>query len=422
MVKLGKGINGTVNLDVDTLTKHGFIVGTTGSGKTTTIKTIVQRATNKHIPSVLFDAKGDLIDLLSNNKGNLYTFKGSYGKEISVSINDMEIDLVSNVLELNNTQSSILATCFLISKDIGYRIVTLEDLEYIFNYVTNNSEVLSIKYGRISNTSINTIRRKLNELKLYGLSELFNYTSISKDDLIRSKTVNIIDSVELIKHPKVYASVVLSILEQFYNNLNEHNGLRCLVVIDEAHTLFNKSNKAMSEKIEQITKLIRSKGIGIIFITQNIDDIPKNIVSMLNTRIIQKTLITTTNQFAQARALTRSFNIDGLDINEKVDLLNNLEQGQALIQYEQNKVINSEIIKVDYVEIPNISDERLQYFKKYDESHKYKEPFTSDLRGVNCIVDTNTHNEHNSSIIDTLKSVLLPIILVFISFLILFMI
>ena len=360
-MKIGKSQDNDINLDINTLNKHMVIAGSSGSGKTTTIKTITQQLYNAGVSTLLFDAKGDIKDLLQGNEGKLYTFKGDHGYSLTVGLKTLGIDLLSNILDLNITQQGILSTCFLIAQDQGKNITTIQDLEKLFLYIIDYSEALTAGYGRLSVVSINTIRRKLNSLKLDQLETIFNNDNFNYKQVIQDKKINVIDSIELVKHPKLYASIVVMVLKQFYDNLEENDTPepKAIIFIDEAHLLFKDTNKKMIEDIEQITKLIRSKGVGIVFISQSIYDIPNNILGQLTTKIQQQLNLLTTKDYSQARSIATTFTDDKNKINNIIQKIKTLQTGTALIQYQNENKLISNNIKIDYINKNIISKETL---------------------------------------------------------------
>ena len=360
-MRIGTSGSKVIDLDLTTLNKHGIIAGSSGSGKTTTIKTIAQQLNNNNIPTLLFDAKGDIKDLLQDNSGMLYTFKGEHGTPLKTSLTRLGIDLLSNILELNTTQQGILITVFLIAQDKGIAITTIPDLEKLFLYIIDNNDSLVIRYGRLSNVSINTIRRKINSLKLNDLDLIFNFDNFNHNEIINNKGINIIDSIELVKYPKLYASIVVMILRQFYDNLNDSldQQPKAIIFIDESHLLFKDTNKKMIEDIEQITKLIRSKGIGLFFISQSIEDIPNNILNQLTTKIQHQLHLMTTRDFTRARAIANAFTDSKQDINTIIQKIKTLNVGRALIQYESNQNLVNDTIQIDWIHKEKITTTRL---------------------------------------------------------------
>ena len=385
-MRIGTVKDKVIDLDINTLNRHGIIAGSSGSGKTTTIKTLVKGLNDTDVPTLLFDAKGDLKDLLQAHQGTLYAFKGDYGLPLNTSISTLNIDLLSNILELNNTQHGILATAFLIAKDKDISLTTIEDLENLFIYMINNNESLSIQYGRLSNVSISTIRRKINTLKLNDLQYIFDYDNFDYQEIINDKQINIIDSVELVKYPKLYASIVVMVLRQFYDNLqdSEQDTPKTIIFIDEAHLLFKDTNKNMIQDIIQIVKLIRSKGIGLFFISQSIDDVPNEILGQLSTKIQHHLNLITTQDYSKANAITKAFTSTKKDQQQALLTLKELSIGQAFIQYLSDNEVVNELVQVDYVVKDTISEDRLNEFKalqaiEEDTSNQYTENLNSSV-------------------------------------------
>lgn len=389
-MKIGIGLNHDILIDITKLNKHGIVAGSSGSGKSTTIKTIAKQLNNNGIPSLFFDSKGDLKDLLQECNGSLKSFKG-LGDKLTIELNTMGIDMLTTFLELNTTQSGILATCFLIAQDKGITIKTVNDIEILFNYIVRNNERLVLRYGRLSNVSINTIRRKVNTLKLNGLEQVFNQDNFNNNDIINGG-IHVIDCIELVKYPKLYAAIVTTILQQFYDNLSEseQENPKAIIFIDEAHLLFKRENKEMTEKVTQIVKLIRSKGIGIIFISQSIYDIPNEILNQLTLKIQHQLHLVTTKDYTQARAISRTFT-SNKETDKGIEQLKSFNTGKAFIQYDNNDQITNDIIQVDYIMKSTITDERMNELTSTQTLAV--EPNNSMNNGINQVKQLNTEDK-----------------------------
>lgn len=377
-MKLGKNENNQAfMLNLKTLNKHGVISGATGTGKTTTVKKILEIADNENIKTIAIDVKGDLSSILNDNKGDLLDFKGSEGKKISVDLEKLGLNALSYLLDLNDTQRSIIATCLLFAKDNNYKIQTLNDFINVLQHLENKADTLSLKYGRISKTSINTIIRKLNLLKYNDYENVFlnerynfNVNQILKQD----HNINILNAKEIIKDKNIYASLIVYMLQEIYDNLSEVGDIekpKLLFFIDEAHILFN-ANKHLISDIIQMVKLIRSKGVGIVFISQTIADIDNDILNQLGLKIQHALRLITPFDYSQARNVARTLSNTTKKnvIDQTIEDIKALEIGRAFIQSLDNQGIpRTERIKIDLPKNNDvkISEERLiDYLKITD--------------------------------------------------------
>ena len=305
-----------VNLPLKTLNRHGLIAGATGTGKTKTIQVLSEQLAAKGIPVLMMDIKGDFSgiaepgisnDFIQNRHAQmnipfepsgfpveLFTLSQQEGVRLRATVAEFGPILLSRILELNDTQAGIIALLFKFAADQQLELIDLKDFKKLLQYLTNEGKVeIEGEYGRISPASTNAILRKVIELEQQGADLFFGQPSFDVRDFMRYDDqgrgyVNILRLTDIQDKPKLFSTFMLNLLTQVYNKMPEQgdSGQPELVIfIDEAHLIFNEASKALLNQIETIVKLIRSKGIGIYFITQNPTDIPNGVLAQLGLKI-----------------------------------------------------------------------------------------------------------------------------------------
>ena len=305
-----------INIPLVTLNRHGLIAGATGTGKTKTLQVIAERLSEKSVPVLLMDIKGDLSGLAAagtvnpkieerhNNIGESYTPKafpvelltisGQSGVRLRATVSEFGPVLFSKILELNDTQSGIVSLIFKYCDDNQLPLLDLKDFKKVLQYVTNEGkEEIESEYGKVSTASTGTILRKIIELEQQGADIFFGEKSFEVDDLLRISEegygmISVLRLNDLQDRPKLFSTFMLSLLAEIYSSFPEEGDLdrpKLAIFIDEAHLIFNEASKALLDQIETIVKLIRSKGVGIFFCTQNPTDIPPSVLSQLGLKI-----------------------------------------------------------------------------------------------------------------------------------------
>ena len=371
---LGKGDN-KFYLKASKLNQHGVIAGATGSGKTVTLKVICEELSQIGVPTFLADVKGDLVNLSKpgspneninerlSNIGiedfeytsypvNLWDVYGEAGLNLRVSISEMGPLLLSQVLELNDTQEGILNIVFRLADEKGLLLLDLKDLKSMLTYLYDNRSEMSKNYGNISAASVSAIQRKLLVLEEEGGDDFFGEPSIDIRDFLDIDQsgrgyINILNSKKLINKPRLYSIFLLYLFSELFENLPEIGNPEKPVMVfffDEAHLLFDNISKALLEKLTMVVRLIRSKGVGIFFISQNPLDIPDVISSQLATKIIHQLRAFSPKETALVKEIA-----SGLRENESLNTYEeilNLATGQALIQTLEEKNIPTKVEKV----------------------------------------------------------------------------
>src|SRR4051812_12577649 len=294
--------------------RHGLITGATGTGKSVTLQTLAQRFSSIGVPVFMADVKGDLAGLAKAGGGNAkvdarrkqlklpaesaacpVTFWDVYGKAghpVRATISDMGPLLLGRMLALNETQEGVLAVVFKIADDNGLLLLDLKDLRAMLEHVGDNAAQFKTQYGNVSTASIGIIQRGLLTLEAQGAAQFFGEPMLELADLMRVQggqgVVSILAAEKLMGAPKLYSTFLLWLLSELFEHLPEvgdPDQPKLVFFFDEAHLLFDEAPKALLEKIEQMVRLIRSKGVGVYFVTQNPLDVPESVLGQLGNRV-----------------------------------------------------------------------------------------------------------------------------------------
>ncbi len=295
--------------------RHGLITGATGTGKTVTLQTLAEHFSRIGVPCFMSDVKGDLSGVSQPGGGNAkveervaslkldgFTYQGCpvtlwdpfgvSGHPVRATISDMGPLLLGRMLDLNDTQNGVLNLVFKVADDNGLLLLDLKDLRAMLAFVGENAKQFTTDYGNVSPASIGAIQRGLLALESQGGEQLFGEPMLNIDDLIQTDrgrgVINILSADMLMQSPKMYATLLLWLLAELFENLPEAGDLdkpKLVFFFDEAHLLFTDAPDALVEKIEQVVRLIRSKGVGVFFVTQNPADVPDKILSQLGNRV-----------------------------------------------------------------------------------------------------------------------------------------
>ena len=350
-----------VKIPLKTLNRHGLIAGATGTGKTKTLQVIAEQLSEKGIPCVLMDLKGDLSGMAQPGASNdhivwrhgaigslpyeakslpveLMSISDEPGVKMRATVSEFGPVLLSKILDLNDTQSGIIAILFKYCDDSKLPLLDLKDLKKALQYMTNEGkEELEKEYGRISSASVNTIIRKIVELEQQGAERFFGERSFDVDDFVRTThegkgIVSIIRLTDIQDKPKLFSTFMLSLLAEVYSTFPERGDNdvpKLCMFIDEAHLVFKEASDDLQDQIEAIVKLIRSKGVGIFFCTQNPTDIPDAVLSQLGLKV-QHALRAFTAKDRKAIKRT-SENYPDSEFYETDEVLTKMGIGEALV-------------------------------------------------------------------------------------------
>jgi len=296
--------------------RHGLISGATGTGKTVTLQVLAEQFSRAGTPVFMADVKGDLSGVsqsgaatpkiqerirqlklenftFSSSPAAFWDIFGAEGHPVRATISDMGPLLLSRLLQLNETQAGVLNIVFRIADENGLLLLDAKDLRAMLQYVGENAARFTTQYGNISNASIGAIQRNLLTLDQQGADKFFGEPALNLDDLLQTDSsgrgvINILAADKLMQAPKVYATMLLWMLSELFERFPEVGDLpkpKLVFFFDEAHLLFNDVPPALLEKIEQVIRLVRSKGVGVYFVTQNPRDIPDNVLGQLGNRV-----------------------------------------------------------------------------------------------------------------------------------------
>ena len=342
--------------------RHGLIAGATGTGKTVTLKVMAESFSDCGVPVFMADVKGDLAGMCcpgvmdDNLSGRIQKFGldkegfdfhayptnfwdvlAQTGLPLRTTISEMGPLLLSRIMDLNETQTDVMSIIFKIADDEGLLLIDTKDLRSMLQYVTENAKEYSIKYGNLPKASLGAITRALVALETAGGEVFFgepalNITDWFTTDNTGKGTIQLLDCRTLINSPTMYATFLLWMMSELFEALPEAGDLdkpRMVFFFDEAHLLFDNATKALLQKIEQVVKLIRSKGVGIYFITQNPRDIPDEVLAQLGNKVQHALRAYTPAEQKAAKAAAQSFRTN--PEFDTYDALTSLGIGEALV-------------------------------------------------------------------------------------------
>lgn len=352
--------NAFVNVPLKTMNRHGLIAGATGTGKTKTLQVLAENLSEKGVPVLLMDIKGDLSGLAKPSPGHakidermekiglpfeakafpveVLTLSEQDGVRLRATISEFGPVLISRILGVTETQAGIISVIFKYCDDHKLPLLDLKDFKKILQYATNEGkQEFEEAYGRISTASTGAILRKIIEIEQQGGDLFFGETSFDTQDLLRIDEngrgyINIIRLTDIQDKPKLFSTFMLSLLAEIYSTFPEQgdSGRPELVMfIDEAHLIFNEASDALLNQIESIVKLIRSKGVGLYFVTQNPTDVPEAVLSQLGLKV-QHALRAFTAKDRKAIKLTAQ-NYPDTEYYDTAEVLTSLGIGEALV-------------------------------------------------------------------------------------------
>ncbi|HJT81450.1 MAG TPA: helicase HerA-like domain-containing protein [Chthoniobacterales bacterium] len=346
--------------------RHGLIAGATGTGKTVSLQTLAENFSVRGVPVFMADVKGDLAGLsqpgatnpriidrakelgLTDFKGEAFPVVfwdvfGENGHPVRATVSEMGPLLLGRLLDLNETQAGVLNMVFRIADEGGMLLLDLKDLRSMLQYVADNADQFKTQYGNVSAASAGAIQRNLLALESQGADKFFGEPALNLDDLLQTQSgkgvINILAAEKLMqKSPKVYATFLLWLLSELFENLPEIGDPekpKLVFFFDEAHLLFADIEKAVEEKIEQMVRLIRSKGVGVYFVSQNPLDIPDVVLGQLGNRIQHALRAFTPRDQKAVTAAAQTFRQNPKFKVEKV--ITELEVGEALVSMLDEK-------------------------------------------------------------------------------------
>ena len=357
--------NGALSITGKMANRHGLIAGATGTGKTVTLQVMAETFCQAGVPCFMADMKGDLSGISQIGKMSgfiekrlpefeienpqfqacpvrFYDVFGEQGHPMRATISQMGPMLLSRLLQLNETQDGVLNIVFRIADDRGLLLLDLKDLQAMLDWVSKHTREYTTKYGNISVQTIGAIQRALLQLENQGADKFFGEPSFDIQDLLQTEggkgVMSVLAADKLMMQPKLYSTFLLWLLSELYSTLPEVGDLplpKLVFFFDEAHMLFSDTSKALLDKIEQVIRLIRSKGVGIYFITQSPTDIPENILGQLGNRVQHALRAYTPKDQKAVKTAADTFRANPAFKTDEAIM--NLETGEALVSFLDEK-------------------------------------------------------------------------------------
>ncbi|WP_181708452.1 helicase HerA-like domain-containing protein [Chthonobacter rhizosphaerae] len=351
--------------------RHGIVTGATGTGKTVTLQVLAQGLSDAGVPVFCADVKGDLSGLAAVGEEKDFLVQraqdigfldhyqlapapvifwdlfGQKGHPIRATVSEMGPLLLARLLQLNDTQEGVLNIAFKIADDEGLLLLDLKDLRSMLAYLHDNTDAVSARYGNVAKATIGAIQRQLLVLETQGGDHFFGEPALDIADLMRLTgdgrgAVNVLAADTLMQTPRLYATFLLWLLSELFEELPEVGDLdkpKLVFFFDEAHLLFDEAPKALLEKVEQVVKLIRSKGVGIYFVTQNPLDVPESVLAQLGNRVQHALRAYTPREQKAVRVAAETFRPN--PAFDTFDVITQLAVGEALVSMLEGKGVPS---------------------------------------------------------------------------------
>ena len=357
--------NGPLSITGKMANRHGLIAGATGTGKTVTLQVMAETFCQAGVPCFMADMKGDLSGISQTGKMSgfiekrlpefgiespvfqscpvrFYDVFGEQGHPMRATVSQMGPQLLSRLLGLNETQDGVLNIMFRIVDERGLLLDDLKDLRSMLDWVSRHAKEYTTKYGNISTASVGAIQRAILQLENQGADKFFGLPSFDIQDLMAVEggkgVMSVLAADKLMMQPKLYSTFLLWLLSELYSTLPEVGDLplpKLVFFFDEAHMLFDGTSKALLDKIEQVIRLIRSKGVGIYFITQSPTDIPENILGQLGNRVQHALRAYTPKDQKAVKTAADTFRANPAFKTDEAIM--NLETGEALVSFLDEK-------------------------------------------------------------------------------------
>ena len=359
------GPNGPISICGKMANRHGLIAGATGTGKTVTLQVLAETFCQAGVPCFMADMKGDLSGISQTGAMSGFIEKrcaefgienpefgpcpvrffdvyGEQGHPMRTTVSNMGPQLLSRLLQLNETQEGILNIVFRIADDRGLLLLDLKDLRSMLNYVAENAKQYTASYGNITAQSVGAIQRALLTLENQGADKFFAEPSFDIYDLLQCEqgkgVMNVLAADKLMLQPKLYSTFLLWLLTELYAQLPEVGDMdlpKLVFFFDEAHMLFDETSKALVDKIEQVVRLIRSKGVGVYFVTQSPTDIPEEILGQLGNRVQHALRAFTPKDQKAVKTAAETFRAN--PEFKTADAIMELGTGEALVSFLDEK-------------------------------------------------------------------------------------
>ncbi|MDE3943752.1 DUF853 domain-containing protein [Glaesserella parasuis] len=389
-----------ISLTAKMANRHGLIAGATGTGKTVTLRKLAETFSNDGVPVFLVDIKGDLSGLvqagsyqgkiaeridqfglggeayLNGFPVSFWDVFGESGIPLRTTISEMGPMLLARLLNLNDTQEGLLNLVFRVADDQGLLLIDLKDLRAMLKFVAENAKTFQVEYGNVSAASVGAIQRALLALENEGAANLFGEPALDLQDWIQTRdgrgVINVLNSEKLINSPRMYGAFLLWFMAELFEQLPEvgdPDKPKFVLFFDEAHLLFDGAPKVLVDKIEQVVRLIRSKGVGVYFVTQNPLDLPESVLGQLGNRVQHALRAFTPKDQKAVKSAAETFRANP-NVNV-VEAITQLGVGEALISVLDAKRMQTPV-EIAYVYPPQSQlkpisqEERLSLVKQDD--------------------------------------------------------
>lgn len=402
--------------------RHGLIAGATGTGKTVTLRKMAEAFSQQGVPVFLADVKGDLSGIMhaGNRSGKIaekmteyqlddtylqgfpvryWDVYGETGIPVRVSISDMGPLLLARLMNLNDTQEGLLNLVFRVADDKGWHLIDLKDLRGMLQYVSSHAAEYRATYGNISAASIGAIQRQLLQLESEGAETFFGEPSLNLQDWIQTENhqgiINILNSEKLMRSPRLYSAFLLWFLAELFELLPEVGDLerpKFVLFFDEAHLLFSNANQVLIEQVEQVVRLIRSKGVGVYFVTQNPLDLPDTILGQLGNRVQHALRAFTPRDQKAVKAAAETFRSNpSLDV---VAAITELSVGEALVSFLDEKgmpqMVERAWIMPPQSQLTPLSEAERQHAVQNDELYPHYKNMIDSFSAYEALQQENT--------------------------------
>jgi len=357
--------NGPIYINGQMANRHGLIAGATGTGKTVTLQVLAETFSQAGVPCFMADMKGDLSGISQTGKMSSFIEKrcpefgienphfegcptrffdvfGEQGFPLRTTVSAMGPQLLTRILDLNDTQEGVLNILFKIADDAKLLLLDLKDLRMMLDFIAKNAASFTTQYGNISSASVGAIQRAILTLENQGGTQFFGEPAFDVEDLLDTEkgrgVMNVLVADKLMLQPKLYSTFLLWLITELYAKMPEVGDMdlpKMVFFFDEAHTLFEGTSKALTDKIEQVIRLIRSKGIGIYFITQAPTDLPDNVLGQLGNRVQHALRAYTPKDQKVVRTVADTFRAN--PEFKTADVITELATGEALVSFLDEK-------------------------------------------------------------------------------------
>ena len=427
---IAHGSTGALAITGKMANRHGLIAGATGTGKTVTLQVMAETFCQAGVPCFMADMKGDLSGISQPGKMSgfiekrlpefgieapqfqacpvrFYDVFGEQGHPMRATVSQMGPQLLSRLLGLNETQDGVLNITFRIADERGLLILDLKDLRSMLDYVSKHAKEYTTRYGNISTASVGAIQRSLLQLEAQGADKFFGEPSFDIQDLMQQEggkgVMSVLAADKLMMQPKLYSTFLLWLLSELYSTLPEVGDQplpKLVFFFDEAHMLFDGTSKALLDKIEQVIRLIRSKGVGIYFITQSPTDIPENILGQLGNRVQHALRAYTPKDQKAVKTAADTFRANPAFKTDEAIM--QLETGEALVSFLDAKgaptMVERAKILFPLSQIGAISEgQRLDLIKQSSIYGKYDTPVDRHSAYELLLKEDSELSEHSES-------------------------